>query len=87
MRTTIRLEDGLLDQARLEARRRGKTLTALIEESLRLELARTKTNGTRARVVLPVGDRDGGPRPGVNLDNSAELLAILEEGVPLEKRR
>jgi len=85
MRTTIRLNDGLLDQARREAQRRGMTLTALIEEGLRLELARAKT--PRPRVELPVGDHDGGLMPGVNLDNNAELLDLLEEGVPWDKRR
>jgi len=85
MRTTIRLNDGLLDQARREAQRRGMTLTALIEEGLRLELARAKT--PRPWVNLPVSDRDGGLRPGVNLNNNAELLAILEEGIPWDKLR
>ena len=32
MRTTVRLEDALLEQAKREAARRGKTLTALIEQ-------------------------------------------------------
>ena len=42
MRTTVRLDDALLDQARREAQRRGETVTALIEKGLRLELAHAK---------------------------------------------
>jgi predicted DNA-binding ribbon-helix-helix protein len=39
MRTTVRLDDRLLERARREADRRGETLTALIERGLRLVLA------------------------------------------------
>ena len=85
MRTTVRLDDGLLEQAREEARRRGETLTALIEEGLRHELARSKQT-PRPRVELPIFDL-GGLMPGVDLSNNASLLEILEEGVPLEKLR
>lgn len=87
MRTTIRLDDGLLDQARQEARRRGETLTALIEKGLRRELASSKPAGTRPKVVLPVSDSPWGLMPGVDLSDSAGLLAIMEEGLPLEKLR
>jgi hypothetical protein len=38
MRTTVRLEDGLLKQAKREAERRATTLTALIEQGLRLAI-------------------------------------------------
>lgn len=87
MRTTIRLDDGLLDQARQEARRRGETLTALIEEGLRRELARSKTDGARPKVILPVSDYTGGLMPGVDITNNAALLEIMEEGIPLHKLR
>jgi len=87
MRTTIRLNDALLDQAKREARRRGTTLTALIEESLRQELAReSHSNGKREWIKLPTGNC-GGPMPGVDFNNSAQLLDIMEEGLPLHKLR
>jgi len=41
--TTVRLEESLLEQARAEAARRNKTLTAAIEEGLRLALANPST--------------------------------------------
>ena len=86
MRTTIRLNDRLLEQAREEARRRGATLTALIEEGLRRELARSKETGPRPRVELPVFEASG-LMPGVDLSNNASLLEIMEEGIPLHKLR
>ena len=87
MRTTIRLDDGLLEQAREEARRRGETLTALIEEGLRYELAKSKEAKPRPRIELPVSKQEGWVMPGVDITDSAGLLAILEEGLPIEKLR
>ena len=86
MRTTVRLDDGLLEQARQEARKRGETLTSLIEKGLRHELASSKP-----RIILPTSDLPvfdtGGVMPGVDLTNNASLLEIMEEGLPLEKLR
>ncbi|SPF35701.1 Antitoxin VapB25 [Candidatus Sulfopaludibacter sp. SbA4] len=86
MRTTVRLNDALLDEAKREARRRGGTLTSLIEEGLRKELAHSKP-GPRRKVVLPVSKCRGGVMPGVDLTNNASLRDILEEGLPLHKLR
>ena len=78
MRTTIRLDDALLDQARREAQRRGETLTALIEKGVRLELARSKPVQRRPKVAIPVFRGGKGLLPGVDLNNSADLLDIME---------
>lgn len=77
-RTTVRLEDGLLRQAKQEAARRGTTVTSLIEAGLRLVLAQAKPTRKRPHVELPVSRMGGGVLPGVNLDNSAELLDIMD---------
>ena len=74
MRTTVRLDPTLAKKAKQLAIRRGTTLTALIEEGLRLVLARSEAPLGRARVVLPVGPGDG-LRPGVALDDGANLRA------------
>lgn len=76
-RTTVRLEDGLLEQAKREAARRGQTLTKLIEEGLRLALSRPK-HPQRRKVKLTVSTSGGGLRPGVDLNNSAQLWDILD---------
>lgn len=78
MRTTVRLDDALLDRAKREARRRGETLTALIERGLRLVLARPEPRRTRQRVAVPVCPARGGTLPGVDLDDSAALLDLVE---------
>ena len=79
MRTTVRLDDALLDQAQREARRRGQTLTSLLSEGLRLVLAKGTVAPKRHTVVLPMCKAGGGTLPGVDLDDSAALLDIMEE--------
>lgn len=78
MRTTVRLDDALLERARREAARRGETLTALIERGLRLVLARPERIVQKSPVDLPVCREGGGTLPGVDLDDSATLLDIVE---------
>jgi hypothetical protein len=78
MRTTIRLDDQLLKSAKRYAQEAGKSLTAVIEDGLRQILARQKAKGSRAPVKLStVGGK--GVRPGIDLDDSASLLAHMDE--------
>jgi len=79
MRTTVRLDEELLERARKEAARRGATLTALIEEGLQLVLRRPKKQSDRAPVRLPECRAGGGTQPGVDLNDSAALLDRMEE--------
>ncbi len=78
MRTTVRLDDNLLRQAKREALERGETLTSMIEQGLRLRLAGSRRGGRVKRAKLPVSKASGGTRPGVNLNDSASLLDLLE---------
>lgn len=77
MRTTIRLSDTLLLDAKREAAKSGTTLTVLIEESLRERLARSGASGPRRCVRLTTAG-SGGLRPGIDLDDSASLLDVME---------
>lgn len=78
MRTTIRLDERLLAQAKELAARTGRTLTAVIEEALRHELASTgRSRRRKDRAELPTFD-GGGLQPGVNLDSNAELLELMD---------
>ena len=77
-RTTVRLDDLLLERAKREAARRGETVTSLIEMGLTLVLAQPKRDPGRPRVVLPVSGTTGGVLPGVDLNDSAALLDIME---------
>ena len=79
MRTTIRLDERLLRLAKRAAKERGETLTSLIEQGLRLVLARPCPQAARrVRVVLPVSNSGGGTSPGVDLKDSAALLDMME---------
>jgi hypothetical protein len=79
MRTTVRLDDRLLEQAKREAASRGETLTSLIEQGLRLSIAKRPASRKRSRVALPVSQARGGTLPGVDLNDSAQLHDIMED--------
>ncbi len=79
MRTTIRLDDALLAEVRQEASQRGETFTALVEQGLRLLLTQWRQRPRRSRVILPVCNAGGGTMPGVDLNDSAALLDLLDD--------
>ena len=78
MRTTVRLNDALLKSAKLEAAKRGETLTSLIDKGLRLVMAQPAKQPARRAVRLPVCRAGGGTLPGVDISNSADLLDRME---------
>lgn len=77
MRTTIRLDDDLLAEAKQLAARTGRTLTAVIEDALRVALAGRDQGGRRAPVKLPTFRGDG-LQPAVGLDDTASLLELID---------
>lgn len=79
-RTTIRLDDDLLAEAKALAARTGRTLTSVIEDSLRQALAERKKTGKERRPFRMTTFGGDGVKPGVDLDDSAGLLDIMEEG-------
>jgi hypothetical protein len=76
-RTTIRLPESLLAQAKEEARRRGETLTELIADGLRLALKQAQE--PRRRVELPVSKAKGWVHASVDLNSNAALLDLMEQ--------
>jgi len=78
MRTTVRLSDDLLRQARKKAAEQGRTLTSLLEEGLKSVLAESKP-AKRTRVRLPVSKATGGTLPGVDLNRSSDLEDRTED--------
>jgi hypothetical protein len=80
MRTTLDIHDDLMLQAKMVAAETGRTLTAVVEDALREVFARRRLPPPEnAPFVLPTFG-SGGLMPGVDLDNSAALLDIMEEG-------
>jgi hypothetical protein len=67
-----------MNQVKREAEQRGETVTALIEEGLRLVLAKSHEPPRRERVILPVSKAGGGLLPGVDLNDSSALEDIME---------
>jgi len=77
MRTTIRIDDELLAQAKARAAENRTSLNAVIEEALRASLnrepARPKPGGS-----LPTM-KGRGLQPGVNLNSNADLLDLMKQ--------
>ena len=77
MRTTLTLQGDLLDYVRRRAAAEHCTMASIIEDALRRERALQVERKERRPLRLPVfGGR--GVRPGVNLDNTAELLDRMD---------
>lgn len=76
MRTTIRLNDALLSDAKSYAAEVGLTLTALVEEALRQRLASTRP--VRRERLQPLTTGEGGLHTGVDMDDSASVLDAME---------
>lgn len=79
MRTTISIEDSLLELAKQAAVSRSCTLGDIIEDALRDSLA-AKPKAAKVAGVRPLKTyRGSGLRPGVDLDSSASLLDAMED--------
>ena len=77
MRTTVRLNEALLAEAKKKAAESHRTLTTVIEDALRESFSRQRPSGKQRRVRLPKAGR-GGLQPGVDLDNTADLLDRMD---------
>ncbi len=77
MRTTIRMDDELLRQAKEYAARTGVTLTRVIEDAVRELLAGRLQARMREPVRLPTFAGHG-LQPGVDLDETASLLDLMD---------
>jgi hypothetical protein len=76
MRTTIRLNDDLLQRAKKRAADEGRTLTSLVEEALTVILSPPNVSVGK-RIDLPVSKASGGVLPGVDLNRSSDLEEIM----------
>jgi hypothetical protein len=77
MRTTVRLDDRVLADAKKYAAETGRTLTSVLEDALRETLARRSIRAKRRTVRLKTVKGDG-VRPGADLDDTAALLDLME---------
>jgi hypothetical protein len=77
MRTTITIDDDLLDEVRRRAVERRQTVSQVIEDSIRESLLRQRDERARRFAVQPVDG--GGTQPGVDLDDNAALLVLIND--------
>lgn len=74
MRTTLSIDADLIREVKVEAARRGVSMTSVIEEALRAALRPAAGAG---RPDFPVSARARGVRPGFSLDDPEQLHALL----------
>ena len=77
MRTTIRLDDQLLEQAKQYALTHGTTFTAVVEDALREKLISRPEVKKQARIKLSTVSGKG-VNAGIDLDDSASLLDVMD---------
>jgi Ribbon-helix-helix protein, copG family len=85
MRTTVSISDELLAAAKRRAQQRGQSLSSVIEDALRRELAIDTDEVPRPAV--PVFNRGTGPRPGIDLTSNRALHEALDEDLELNARK
>jgi hypothetical protein len=78
MRTTLSIEDGLLEEAKIRARKEKTTVGAVVNEALRVGLLGMGKQSSTAAFQPLKTFRGDGVRPGIDLRNSSELLKEME---------
>lgn len=78
MRTTLSIEDGLLEEAKIRARKEKTTLGAVVNEALRVGLLGMGQRSSTAASAPLKTFRGDGVLPGIDLRNSSELLDEME---------
>jgi hypothetical protein len=77
MRASVQLDGDLLAQAEELAARTHRTVTAVIEEALRDNLARQGQAVSKRFARLPTF-KGRGVRPGIDLDRTSALLDLTD---------
>ena len=77
MRTTLTLDDDVAAKLKAESRRVGRPFREIVNETLRRGLATRRVGAQRP--AFKIAPRDlGDLRPGLSLDNVAELIEQVE---------
>jgi hypothetical protein len=80
VKTTLDIDDELLVKAKAASARERKSLTALIEEGLRLRLRRSSANRVTAPKALAIYRGKGGLKSGVDPLSNRSLLDAADDG-------
>jgi hypothetical protein len=79
MQTTLRMDDDLMRRAKASAAEEGESLTSFIEDAVRRRLDTRVMAMTAERPQIPTFVGGGGLLPGVDLDDSASLIDVMNE--------
>jgi hypothetical protein len=85
MRTTLAIDDEILDAAKRQARSRGSTLGSVVEDALRQYLLRSPN--AEARPPIPVFRNGRGLRSGVDLSSNRAIHELLDDSADLTSLR
>jgi hypothetical protein len=77
MRTTLTLDDDVAAKLKAESRRAGRPFKEIVNETLRSGLASRRITARRQTFKITARDL-GDLRPGLSLDNVAELIEQTE---------
>jgi hypothetical protein len=77
MRTTLTLDDDVAAKLKAESRRAGRPFKEIVNETLRSGLASRRVAARGHAFEIAARDL-GGLRPGLSLDNVAELIEQVE---------
>lgn len=77
MRTTVNIDEQLLIEVKTAAAQSGRTVTAVIEDALRAAMAARRSRSQAQPIHLPT-HHGGGVQPGVDLDDTAALLDLMD---------
>ncbi|MEX2167960.1 MAG: type II toxin-antitoxin system VapB family antitoxin [Pirellulales bacterium] len=79
MRTTLRINDGLMADAKQLALDRGRTLTEIVEDALRVFLAQQRSKQVPQQPLQLHIVRGQGLQPGVDLSSNAALADLMDQ--------
>jgi len=77
MRTTLTLDDDVAAKLKAESRRTGRPFREIVNETLRRGLASRRATARRHAFTIMARDL-GDLKPGLSLDNVAELIEQME---------
>lgn len=77
MRTTLTLDDDVAAKLKAESRRAGRPFREIVNETLRRGLVQRGASAPRQAFKITVRDL-GDLRPGLSLDNVADLIEQVE---------
>lgn len=79
MRTTLTIDDRIMAEYKKVAAETHRTLSSVIQDALQETLVRRRKGARQQPLELPVIG-GGGFQPGVDLDDNARTLELLERG-------